>query len=562
MTSMLLRQTRHNVVGLARTPVALFFALLFPLVFFVVLAGVFGNETIDARSGIRFAQFLAPAMASFGVAMATFAFLAIGFAEIRFSGVLKRLQGTPLPTSVLLGGRVLAGGLAAIVSVTVLFVVAVVLYDVQIFWSRMPVAMATLVVAALSFSALGLALAALAPSLQAATALANGIVIPLAFISDMFLIAGAALPDWLEALGWFFPLKHLVNAMADAFDPSADSGADLTHMAVIAAWGVAGALLFAWAVRRQPREPGASRSPQGDGAADAPRGETGSDRGRAARGDRRSRRDGRPSALSLVRDQTVHANQAQWRDWSSPAFGLAMPVFLVALLPTVFSGGDADLRAEIAQTVAATMTIYGAGVIAYVNMPSFLAEAREAGVLKRWAGTPLPTWAILGGRATAAVVMAALVWALAYALAVPVYGVVIPPSWPSAALVLLVSTVCFSALGMAVVSLVQGEQPVLAVCLGSLITLSFISDIFIVGADFPPWLDAISWIFPLRHAVRAFSEAMAADASGVVLGWDHLAVIVAWGLAGALVTMRWFGHQRSSPRGSSTEATDELVASR
>jgi ABC-2 type transport system permease protein len=158
--------------------------------------------------------------------------------------------------------------------------------------------------------------------------------------------------------------------------------------------------------------------------------------------------------------------------------------------------------------------------------------------------------------------MAALVWALAYALAVPVYGVVIPPSWPSAALVLLVSTVCFSALGMAVVSLVQGEQPVLAVCLGSLITLSFISDIFIVGADFPPWLDAISWIFPLRHAVRAFSEAMAADASGVVLGWDHLAVIVAWGLAGALVTMRWFGHQRSSPRGSSTEATDELVASR
>lgn len=542
MTGMLVRQTRHNLTGLARTPVALFFAVLFPLGFFVVLAGVVGNATLDDRSGIRLAQFLAPAMAGFGVAMATFAYLAIGFAEIRFNGVLTRLRGTPLPTSVLLGGRVLSGSLLAAISVVLLFAVAVVAYDVQIYWERMPAAVVTLLVAMLSFSTLGLALAALAPSMQAATALANGIVIPLAFISDMFLVAGGALPDWLSAIGWAFPLKHLVNALADAFNPFVEVSADWTHVAVIAAWGVAGALVFAWAIRRASRD---STSPER--AASSPRGSGIARRGPAS--DARPRRAGRPSAGALVADQVRHANRAQWRDWSSPAFGLAMPVLLVALLPAVFGGGDAELRQEVAQTIAATMTIYGAGVIAFVNMPSVIAEAREAGVLKRWAGSPLPTWAILGGRATAALVMAVMVWVLAYALAVPVYDVVIPSSWPSAAIVLLVSTLSFSALGMAVVSLVRGEQSALAVCLGSLISLSFISDIFIVGADFPPVVNVVSWVFPLRHAVTAFSDAMAADATGVVLGWDHLAVVAAWGVAGVMVTLwRFTAEPRTSRR--------------
>jgi ABC-2 type transport system permease protein len=98
---------------------------------------------------------------------------------------------------------------------------------------------------------------------------------------------------------------------------------------------------------------------------------------------------------------------------------------------------------------------------------------------------------------------------------------------------------------MAVVSLVHGAQSALAVCLGSLITLSFFSDIFIVGAEFPPWLDVVSYVFPLRHAVNAFSDAMAADASGWVVDAGHLAVVAAWGVAGLLVTLRWFS---STPR--------------
>ncbi len=535
--SLLPRQTAHELVGVARTPIVLFFALAFPVVFFVILSAFVGNETLDFRSGVRVSQFLAPAFASFGIAMATFSFLAIGFAEIRFNGVLKRFTGSPVPWWVLLGGRVLAGTLLAFVAVTVLFAIGVLAYDLQILWARMPAALVMIVVSAMSFSALGLAVAALAPSAQAAIAMANGIVIPLAFLSDMFVVG--ELPDWLATIGWLFPLKHLVNALGDAFNPFLDtSGLYLDHLAVIVAWGVVGALLALWGIRRETARAESGGPPQSRPGQESV--------ARLASGpDARPRRSGRPSPVALVSDQLRHANSLQWRDWSSPFFGIAFPALFVMLLPTVFAADDPVFRLEVAQTVAASMTIYGAAVVSYVNMPQGLAEARDQGVLKRWAGTPLPTWAIFGGRAVSSLWLSLLALLAVYLLAVPVYGVTVPSSWASALVVLAVTVVCFSALGMAVVSLVHGAQSALAVCLGSLITLSFFSDIFIVGAEFPPWLDLVSYVFPLRHAVNAFSDAMAPDASGWVIDVGHLAVVLAWGVAGLLVTLRWFS---STPR--------------
>jgi ABC-type multidrug transport system permease subunit len=523
--AMLGRQVRHDLTGIARTPVVLFFALAFPLGFFLVISAFVGNETIDARSGVRVAQFLAPAFAAFGVAMATFSFLAIGFAEIRFSGVLKRLTGAPLPTWVLLGGRVGAGTVLALVATGLLVSVGAVFYDVQVLWARLPAVVLTVAVAALAFSACGLAVAALAPSIQAATALANAIVIGLAFISDLFVIA--EMPPWLDRLGWVFPLKHLVDALGDAFNPLVGtSGLFPDHLAVIAAWGMVGGLVAAWAIRREARWTQVGH-PTSVAATPV----------RASRGDAVPRRQGRPSVVTLASDQARHVLSAQRRDWSAVFFGIAFPVLLVLLLTTVFGGGNGRLAdgTLLAQLFAATMTVYGAAVIAVVNLPQGLAEIRQSGVLKRWQGTPLPGSAVLGGQAAAAVVLAVVAMVLVYAVAVPVLDVVVPPSWPSGVIVLVVATLSFAAIGMAVVTLTRSNQSALALGLGGLVTLSFVSDIFIVGADFPRWLDAVSWFFPLRHAVHAFRDAMAADASGWVLDPRHLGVTVAWGLAAAAV---------------------------
>ena len=524
---LVVRQTRHEVVGIARTPVALFFALAFPVGFFVVLASLIGNVTIDSRSGVRLAQFLAPAFAAFGIAMATFAFLAIGLADIRFNGVLRRLSGTPLPRWALLAGRVGAGAILALASLLLLVAVGVVFFQVQVVWRTAPAVVLTVLVAAMSFSALGLALAAWAPSMQAAVALANGIVISLAFVSDLFVVG--ALPSWMAAVGWTFPLKHLVNTLGDAFNPNLPgAGFAWGHLAVIVAWGVVGAVLASWGLRR------AAVHADAGPAASASKHVTGS-----SRADARPRRHGRPGALTLVSDQARHANASQWRDWTSVFFGVAFPVLLVALLTTVFGGRGArtDDGALIGALLASALTVYGAAVIGFVNLPQELAALRTSGVLRRWQGSPLPPWALLSGRAVSAVWLSLIAMLLVYVVAVPLFDVPIAPTWPQAALVLVVSAASFAALGMAVASLVRSSQAVLAVCLGFLVTLSFFSDIFVFGVAFPRWLDVVSWVFPLRNAVHAFTDLMAPGSFDPGSPWLRLAVVGAWGLAGALIAV-------------------------
>jgi ABC-type multidrug transport system permease subunit len=244
------RQVRHELAVLWRTPVVLILAVAFPLGFFALVSAFVGNQTIDAREGIRVAQFLAPAFASFGIVMSTFSFLGIGLAEARASGVIKRQNGTPMPRWVMLGGRMGAALLLGLTATALVIVAGVALYDVRIVWRTLLAVIVTIVVASLAFSALGLAVAAGARTPQVAQALTNGIVIPLAFLSDIFTFGGEGVPRWLTAIGWVFPLKHLVNALGDAFNPYlTGNGFALDHLAVIVVWGLAGAVAAAWLLR-------------------------------------------------------------------------------------------------------------------------------------------------------------------------------------------------------------------------------------------------------------------------------------------------------------------------
>ena len=115
----------------------------------------------------------------------------------------------------------------------------------------------TLIIASAAFGALGLALAMALPTMQLTLAVTNGIVILLAFISDMFMV-GAQMPQTLSTIGWLFPLKHLTALFSDALNPYlTGSGFELDHLAVIGLWGLAGAVV-ATALLRRDRDRDAS----------------------------------------------------------------------------------------------------------------------------------------------------------------------------------------------------------------------------------------------------------------------------------------------------------------
>ena len=521
----LLRQVRHELVSLRRNPITLILSIGFPLLFFILIAALVGNETLDSRHGVRLAQFLAPGFASFGVVMATFSFLAFGFAEARSTGVLKRQNGTPLPAWALLGGQIGAALILGLTATVLVIATGVVFYDVQLFARTLPAVIVTLVLSAATFSALGLAVAVLMPTPQATLAVTNGIVIPLSFFSDIFLFSGSP-PDWMSTLGWLFPLKHLVNLFGDALNPHlTGNGFQLDHLAAILAWGVAGAFVAAWGLRRERDR--ATTTARASGR-------------RTPAADAIPRRATSPSALALVGSQIGHTNTVLRRDSSSVFFAVVFPVLLVAIIPTVNGGGDFVLPngQMLGAFFAATMAVYGAAVTAYVNMPQGLAEARDLGVLKRVHGSPLPTWALLVGRVAGALVVALLTLAAIYVLAGFMYGMGIPPGWPAMLLTFLVITICFAVLGLAVMSLIGSAQAVIGVALGTLLPLCFISDVFVYGAKFPALLDRISWFFPLRHATGAMTTAAANPVVGSGLSWDHLGAMLAWGLAG-LIVVAW-----------------------
>jgi len=81
----------------------------------------------------------------------------------------------------------------------------------------------------------------------------NALVLPLYFVSGVF-ISEADLPAGMRRVADFFPVKHVFKAMLVAFDPATTgAGLELSHLAVVAAWGAGGLVLAATTFKWAPR---------------------------------------------------------------------------------------------------------------------------------------------------------------------------------------------------------------------------------------------------------------------------------------------------------------------
>src|ERR1700742_4022302 len=73
------------------------FTFVFPIMFLVIFASLDKGQTISSRGNIAFDDFFVPGILAYGIIATTFVNLAIGTAILRDQGILKRMQGTPLP---------------------------------------------------------------------------------------------------------------------------------------------------------------------------------------------------------------------------------------------------------------------------------------------------------------------------------------------------------------------------------------------------------------------------------------------------------------------------------
>jgi ABC-2 type transport system permease protein len=250
MIKMALRLAGYDLRAFARNRQSRFFTMALPVLFLVIFASVFGGSghTTEVAGGqISTSVYYVPGIIALGVIAACFGNLVASVTAQRERGVLKRRRATPVPAAAVIAGRVLTAVVIAAVMAVVLLGIGWAAYGARIPGRTAPALAVTVMTGAASFCCLGYALTSLIRNEDAALPATQALLLPLYFISGVF-VAGTALPPWLSDVAAIFPVRHLASALLVAYNPHTTglgfAGPDLL---VVAGWGAAGLLI---AVRR------------------------------------------------------------------------------------------------------------------------------------------------------------------------------------------------------------------------------------------------------------------------------------------------------------------------
>jgi ABC-2 type transport system permease protein len=229
-----------------RNPSAAFFNFLLPLLFLALFGAIVAGENENL-------QVIVPGIAGMAVMSTTFSALAMNITHLRESGVLKRIHGTPLPTSAYLAG--IAGNAITntAVQVGLITIAGSTIFGLE--WPHDWVALVVFVVLGVEcFASLGVALAHAIPNFDSAPAYVNAVFLPVIFISGVFFDAENA-PQFLRDIAEVLPLKHLIDGLSGAMVTGEGLEDNLPALLVLLLWGALGTVLavrgFSWDARRR-----------------------------------------------------------------------------------------------------------------------------------------------------------------------------------------------------------------------------------------------------------------------------------------------------------------------
>ncbi len=241
---------------LLRGPRGAFFTFVFPLIFLIIFEAANSGSHLTVTGGkVSFVQFYTPGIAVFAITTSCYQGLIILIANLRDQGILKRVRGTPLPQWIYLTALVMASILAGLLSVLLMFVVAVPAFGMHIYPKLVPAAIVTLFLGAAAITAVALAVSCFVDRPESAQPIAGLTLFPLLFVSGVFYPLEGA-PDWLQKVAHIFPLSHLAQGFEQCFSPHTKGlGFSGHHLGVLALWWVGGTI---YAVRhfRWEKRPG------------------------------------------------------------------------------------------------------------------------------------------------------------------------------------------------------------------------------------------------------------------------------------------------------------------
>ncbi len=242
-----------------------------------------------------------------------------------------------------------------------------------------------------------------------------------------------------------------------------------------------------------------------------------------------------------------------FRNRDSVVFTLALPVVLLALLASIFSGSVDGTGVTYSQVYTAALLAGGLASTSFLNLGIAISNERENGTLKRLAGTPMPRSAYFLGKVIVVLVASVLEVILLIAVGHFAYNVALPGSigrWWTFVWVTLLGGTAMTLLGVAASSLPRSARSAAAVLNLPFLVLEFISGIFVPFTSLSHGLYSFAGLFPLRWLAEGYRSALLPSyfqkvEPGHVWNHEQIALVLAiWcviGLVASVKTFRWTG---------------------
>jgi ABC-2 type transport system permease protein len=244
-------------------------------------------------------------------------------------------------------------------------------------------------------------------------------------------------------------------------------------------------------------------------------------------------------SLRVVR----YTNKAFWRNPANAFFTFAFPLMFLVIFTAIFGGGTQPVAGrEIALSTFYVGQIATFSIITatYTNLAINMAFVRDMGILKRVRGTPMAAWSFMVGRIVHAILISLVLVAIVVAFGATFYKAEVPTTtMPAFLTTIAIGAASFSALGLAITSVIPNADASPAIVNASILPLLFLSGVFIPIQDPNAWYVTVSKFFPVYHFARAMDSAYF-SVSGTGFEGGHLLIVAAWGVAGTMAAVLFF----------------------
>jgi len=229
-------------------------------------------------------------------------------------------------------------------------------------------------------------------------------------------------------------------------------------------------------------------------------------------------------------------------------------VMLLVIFGSVFDDEIAP-GVSFRQYFTAGMIASGLMITSFQSLAIQIAIERDDGTLHRLAGTPMPKGAFFLGKIILVVATATVQTMLLLTMGALFFGLDLPTDparWVTFAWLSLLGAATFTLLGIAASGVPRSGRSASAVISPIVIVGQFISGVFFVYNDLPPWMQQIAAVLPLKWLTQGMRSVFLPDsfaAQEPAGSWEHgkiALVLIAWGIVAAVLAMRTFRWHRRS----------------